>query len=60
MSRYGGYVASSYRSTYLDTSPSYSSPAYTSYTSPASLPYESKFEALTSRGSRSGEPTAKD
>ena len=62
MSRYGSYgLASSYRSSYLDSgtgsgSNSYSSPSYSSYASPTSLPYESKFDALTAgRGSRAGE-----
>ena len=60
MSRYGSYgLASSYRSTYLDSGTSgssYSSPSYSSYASPTSLPYESKFDALTAgRGSRAGE-----
>ena len=60
MSRYGSYgLASSYRSSYLDSGTSgssYSSPSYSSYASPTSLPYESKFDALTAgRGSRAGE-----
>jgi len=65
MSRYGSYgLASSYRSSYLDSGTSgssYSSPSYSSYTSPISLPYESKFEALTAgRGSRAGTSTKYD
>ena len=62
MSRYGSYgLASSYRSSYLDSgtgsTSSYTSPTYSSYSSPTTaLPYESKFEALTAgRGSRAGE-----
>jgi len=59
MSRYGSYVASSYRSPYLDSS--YTSPSYSSYASPSAEPYVSKFEALTSaRGSRSGASTKYD
>jgi len=57
MSRYTSYVSSSYRSPYLDSPTS----SYSTYTSPTSLPYESKFEALTSsRGSRSGTSTKYD
>jgi len=67
MSRYGSYgLASSYRSSYLDSgtgsgTSSYSSPSYSSYASPTSLPYESKFDALTAgRGSRAGTSTKYD
>ena len=65
MSRYGSYgLASSYRSSYLDSgtgsTSSYTSPTYSSYSSPTTaLPYESKFEALTAgRGSRAGEKSS--
>jgi len=67
MSRYGSYgLASSYRSSYLDSgtgsTSSYTSPTYSSYSSPTTaLPYESKFEALTAgRGSRAGTSTKYD
>jgi len=65
MSRYGSYgLASSYRSSYLDSGTgnnSYSSSSYSSYASPTSLPYESKFDALTAgRGSRAGTSTKYD